>query len=506
MIYSRIRNIALQFPKKLAVIDDDCKLSYSQLLEYSNFMGNTLLNNDLQENDKVIVLLNTSASAIVSLLSVNKIGAIFIPVSTKLKEFGLDQYISLISPKLIITNNKYKNQVTKYSGLFTIMYIEIKEQELLYSIDNKEENKISLQNDIEISSYYSQKDKKERIAEILFTSGSTGKPKGIMLTNNNIESNVDDIRDYLKMNDSDVSLVVKPLIHSSTLNGEIITSLFTGSTIVTTQKLITPSLIINYIEKYKVTVLFLIPTLLIKILNYKGLNSKDIESLKIVHFYGSTIPENVLLKCINDLKHVNIIYSYGLTEASPRVTFIETENILKKLESSGKALNHVKVTIRDEKSHEILIQNQVGEIYVEGPNVMEGYFNDEKLTKKVLTKYGLKTGDLGYFDEDGFVYVLGRKDEMIIKGGVNIYPAEIESVLSLCPMVEQVLVKGIKDSDLGERIQALIVCKKEYDDNNKNLRDIFEHCKKFMEVNKVPDIIKIVEQLELTLTGKIKRS
>jgi len=129
-------------------------------------------------------------------------------------------------------------------------------------------------------------------------------------------------------------------------------------------------------------------------------------------------------------------------------------------------LNHVQVSIRTYEGERICECGETGEIYVTGPNVMKGYYRDEQLTQRTITRYGLKTGDLGYIDSEGFLYVLGRKDEMLIKAGVNIYPSEIENVISQCAIVEQVLVIGVKDdTGLGERIQALIVSKDKSQNN-----------------------------------------
>lgn len=506
MIYSRIREVALKLVEKVAIIDDEVSLSYRQLLNCADLLSEKLQNNNLHENDRVIVLLDTSAIAIVSLLSINKIGGIFIPLSTKLPEYGLEQLITYIEPNLIITNINNYNKVAKYQDKVNILVLDLNDSDLIYSINGKEKESVKVPTDFLLDKTDCVVNRDNNIAEILFTSGTTGKPKGIMLSNHNICSNVGDIIDYMNICPLDVSLIVKPLMHSSTLNGEIITSLFAGSTIVTTQKLITPGIILNYIKKYKVTVLFLIPTLLIKVLNYNRFNVADISSLRILNFYGSSIPNNIMMKCIESLPHVEIIYSYGLTEASPRVTYIKTQDILKRIGSSGKALRHVTVTIRDDDQKKILVPYKIGEIFVEGPNIMQGYFKDDQLTKSALTENGLKTGDLGYFDEDGFLYVVGRKDEMIIKGGVNIYPAEIENILSLCPVVEQVLVKGVYHSELGQLIEAYIVCKKELCGETDSITVIYNHCKKYLEPNKIPNKINIVDKLELTYTGKVKRS
>lgn len=509
MIYERVRHNSVIYPNKVAIIEDNSAITYSQLVKIADIISDLLVQYKVTHNNNIICFMKTSKEAVASILAVNRIGGIFIPISTNLRVHATGEYIDIIEPKVILTSHMHLDRFLAHSKDMTIICVDINGQYLNYEIYSKMESRkgiIDTKQNFTLSINNMIDQREDNIAEILFTSGTTGIPKGIMLSNHNICSNVEDIINYIEINPSDKSLIVKQLSHSSTLNGEIITTLYIGATIVTTQKLITQRLIIQYIYKYNVTVLFLVPTLLNMVLKFIYDTEECLRPIRIINFYGSTVSERLLLMCLEKLEHTEVIYSYGLSEAAPRVSFIKSKDIRTKLGSSGISLQHVRISILNDVGGEINIPNEVGEIYVNGPNIMIGYYKNEELTKKTLTEHGLKTGDLGYMDEDGYLYVLGRKDEMIIKAGVNIYPAEIENAISRCSFVNQVLVKGIEDkTGLGQRIQAIVVCNDKTVTESDKIKNIFNYCKMYLEPGKIPDEIVLSEQLELTQTGKIKR-
>lgn len=200
-------------------------------------------------------------------------------------------------------------------------------------------------------------------------------------------------------------------------------------------------------------------------------------------------------KLVELLPNCNLIYSYGLTEASPRVTYIMGSDLLKKAGSSGRPIKNVKIEISNKG-----IDNN-GEIVVSGPNVMLGYYNDAEKTRKTIVDGKLYTGDYGYIDEDGYLYVQGRKDNMIISAGKNIYPEEIEQVLQTAEGVKEVLVRNISDDKGVEKFIAYIVT----DDIEPNMSSLFEVCKNRLENYKIPSKFVYVKELEKTPSGKIVR-
>ena len=507
MIYIKTLNRVINKLDNIAIIQDGDKVTYGELIALADNMSNFFQKSGVNRGDKVICLLKTSIETIVILLALNKMGAVFVPIPIEVTKKIFDKYVTLISPKMVIGYDNNEVIFAKDTQ-YCINYINYRDKILVNKIVYNEQVLIKK---ISTSTFEEQKlskmyQNKNDVAEILFTSGSTGEPKGIVLTNDNICCNVEGIIAYTDLSYNDKVLIIKNICHSSTINGEIITSLFAGATIVTSKKLVTPKLMSRYIEKYNISVLFLIPTILIKLIEFVKSQNKKMNSIRLINFYGSTISKNNIKKCIDVFNGVKIIYSYGLTEASPRVTYMDINKNVKKIGSSGIPIKGTKITIRNKKTASICKKNEIGEIYVQGRNVMKEYYNNIELTNKVITKYGLKTGDIGYLDKDNYLYVLGRKDDMIIRAGSNIYPAEIENIIAQCEYVSQVLVYGEKkESDIGTKIVASIELKEKFihEDNIKS--KIYKYCIRNMEKSKVPDVIEISEKLDVTFTGKLRR-
>ena len=331
---------------------------------------------------------------------------------------------------------------------------------------------------------------------ILLTSGTTGAPKGIMLSRDNIKSNVEAIGDYLRLTLNDKIFMVKNMNHSSSIIGELLVGLDNMCTIVFNSKVLTASSMVNSICDNNITVFFAVPTILREIiLKHKQLNLEKIGHLRIINFYGAPMSSQDIDKLVELLPNCNLIYSYGLTEASPRVTYIMGSDLLKKAGSSGRPIKNVKIEISNKG-----IDNN-GEIVVSGPNVMLGYYNDAEKTRKTIVDGKLYTGDYGYIDEDGYLYVQGRKDNMIISAGKNIYPEEIEQVLQTAEGVKEVLVRNISDDKGVEKFIAYIVT----DDIEPNMSSLFEVCKNRLENYKIPSKFVYVKELEKTPSGKIVR-
>ena len=209
-----------------------------------------------------------------------------------------------------------------------------------------------------------------------------------------------------------------------------------------------------------------------------------------------------ILRLVELFPTVDIFYSYGQTEASPRVTYIERENLLKKPASCGREIKNVKVYIEDTEGN-LLEPNVQGEVIVTGANVMLGYYKNPEKTANTVINGKLHTRDLGYMDEDGFLYITGRMDNMIISGGKNIYPEEIEGVLtSYEGVIEALCMARKKDNETSDLI-AYIVLNEGY---VLDYEGLLEYCKSYLELYKIPKEIIVVEELEKTPSGKIKRT
>ena len=302
------------------------------------------------------------------------------------------------------------------------------------------------------------------------------------------------------MSEQDKILLIKNLVHASSLIGELFISFYNGCTVYLTRKMPTPSVIVDLFIKNEITIFFAVPTILQNLLNYHSRNSFEVHSLRAINFYGAKMPQDDIITLINTFANVNIIYSYGLTEAAPRVTYIEGKDLRLKASSSGKPIKDVSVMINTPSgSVEV---GFIGEIIVKGPNIMKGYYKNTNLTNRALQEDMLFTGDLGYLDEDGYLYVTGRKDNMFITSGKNIYPEEIEEVLLHYNGIQEALVKG-ENNELGLLdVNAYIVV------NNPETFDkamLYKYLKSNLENYKIPKNVFVTEMLEKTVSGKIIR-
>lgn len=485
----------MSFPDKIAVIDDRTHITFLQLTRNSRKMAAILEELSLKCGARVLATISNSVEYVLSFFSVNYIGGVWCPLSVSLKINQVVSYIRSLSPDAIITNKIIfvkELMATNYDGL--VIYLD--------------HDKLVAYKNLEIFAQYRIAEFHEStlrqvapsgVAEILFSSGTTGAPKGVMLTVENIQSNIRGILNYLELQNTDIALIVKGMNHSSTLNGEILTTLSAGGMIITTEKLIEPNFVFSLIERYGVTIMFAVPSIISILLKGSLRREFNLRTIRIIHFYGSPISSRTVECAAQKFPHAELIYSYGLTEASPRVTFIKQKDLFLKRGSSGVPIVGTKVTIINDEN--ILPPFQIGEIVVQGKNVMKGYYNEPELTNKVLTSHGLHTGDVGYLDEDGYLYVTGRYDEMIIINGINIYPAEIENVLMQNKSVTNAVV--FAESSAGRT--KLIAIVETSSINNALHKELYFLCNKELDPIRVPHNIIMVRNLQKTSSGKVIR-
>lgn len=469
-MYDYLRKAVQQFPEKIAIKYKDVELSYSELDDVIKKIADECFADIERCNIGIVV--NSPMLFTMSLMAVSYLGCVAVPIYAHTGK------------------EKIKELVKQFSLEYVIF-------EKGYDVLNCEESTTVLSDLVihkEVSVGKNHSDKNCEI--ILLTSGTTGAPKGIMLSRDNIKSNVEAIGDYLRLTLNDKIFMVKNMNHSSSIIGELLVGLDNMCTIVFNSKVLTASSMVNSICDNNITVFFAVPTILREIiLKHKQLNLEKIGHLRIINFYGAPMSSQDIDKLVELLPNCNLIYSYGLTEASPRVTYIMGSDLLKKAGSSGRPIKNVKIEISNKG-----IDNN-GEIVVSGPNVMLGYYNDAEKTRKTIVDGKLYTGDYGYIDEDGYLYVQGRKDNMIISAGKNIYPEEIEQVLQTAEGVKEVLVRNISDDKGVEKFIAYIVT----DDIEPNMSSLFEVCKNRLENYKIPSKFVYVKELEKTPSGKIVR-
>lgn len=334
-------------------------------------------------------------------------------------------------------------------------------------------------------------------AIILYTSGTTGKPKGAMLTHKNLYSNASDVGDYLKMNEQDRVITTLPMFHVFCLTVALNAPLLSGATILIAPRF-SPKEIFDLAREYEATVFAGVPTMYNFLYQYPEANPDDFKSLRLCISGGASLPV-ALLTNFEKKFNVTVSEGYGLSEASP-VTCFNPLDRPRKAGSIGTSILHVENKIVNELGEELPV-GEVGELIVSGPNVMKGYYKMPEESAAAIREGWLYTGDLARMDEEGYFYIVDRKKDLIIVGGYNVYPREVEEVLYNHPDVVEVAVLGEPDSDLGESVKCFIVRK----NPNTTEEYLLEYCREHLAKYKVPSSIEFLEELPKNTTGKILR-
>ncbi len=334
-------------------------------------------------------------------------------------------------------------------------------------------------------------------ALILCTSGTSGTPKGVMLSEENIRANVTDIRTYFELTESDRILIARPLYHVAAFTGEFLLALITGANIVFDCENLNPTHLIEQLISKQITVFCGTPTLLsltARLLKCQG-NRLAIRQIGVS---GECLTETAVKTISKGFPNAQIYPGYGLTEASPRVAYLPSNLLATHPTCAGFFLPSVEGKIVNEDGQNIQ-DGETGELLVKGPNVMIGYYKDQSTTDKALTDGWLHTGDLAYMKE-GLLYIKGRKDDLIIYAGMNIYPAEIEQALRKDCRVQEVLAYGIPDKLCGQTVGLKIA------GDFSTKAEIVDLCNRTLPPYARPKIIEWVESLPKNGSGKILRS
>lgn len=338
-------------------------------------------------------------------------------------------------------------------------------------------------------------------AVIFYTSGTTGRPKGVMLTNKNLIATAQIWRESMDISNKDRMHIVAPLFHCAASHVFTLPTVYAGGSLIIEEGF-SPEQTLTTMEKEKVTIFFGVPAMYSILLTLPSLKDVSVPNLRLLTYGAAPMPYEVVKRVKESFPNVKVQNLYGQTENSPAATTLKDHYALTKIGSVGEALPQTEVRVVDEIGQDVPT-GEVGEIIVKGPQVMKGYLKNEEATKETIKAGWLYSGDLGRFDEDGLLYIVDRKKDMIIRGGENIYPVEIEEVLYEIPEILEAAIIGIPDDILGEVPKAFVALKK-----NKQITaaEIVEYCKKRLAKYKVPQIVEFVEALPRNASGKVLKT
>jgi long-chain acyl-CoA synthetase len=337
-------------------------------------------------------------------------------------------------------------------------------------------------------------------AVIVYTSGTTGKPKGAELSHSNLIQNTILSESLYNCSKDDTMLIVLPLFHIFAMTVLMNAALYKGATSILLPRF-DAGAVLDSLDKHKITVFAGVPTMYWGLNSYLDANDFDISTiksnLKMCLSGGASLPVTVLEK-FEERFDVLILEGFGMSEGSPVVTFNQLD-IGRKPGSVGTPVWGVQVKLVDTDGNEV-VQGEKGELLYKGHNVMKGYYNNPKATAKTIQNGWLYSGDIAIKDEDGFYFIVDRTKDMIIRGGLNIYPREVETVMMKHPDVSMAAVIGIPDEEMGEEVKAFVVLK---ENTSATEEELSQFTKDNIAAYKYPRVIEIIKALPMSATGKI---
>jgi long-chain acyl-CoA synthetase len=482
---------AARQPQKTALIAKEEELTFGALVERVQALAAHLVQEGICQGDRVGVLLPNSTAIPLSYYSTQKLGAVTVILDARLKGKELQGVLQDADLKLLIVHSQLYPEVEEIFKTMRAIPVWIVNGEGERSFEKRFAASAA-----EVSSPQLNDDDD---ALILYTSGTTGEPKGVVLSYRNLAQYP---QVMTAMGVSDASTMRGCILPMSHIVGPIVCNELAekGYTLVIFDQ-INPITILEGIQKYRVNVFESVPIVFQLLLGVKNLASYDTSSVKIAAMMGTSIPLPLLRAFQAAQPHIKVIQGYGLTETSPMITLVEPAKAEAKMGSIGCAVRGVEVKIVDESGKE-LGDDEPGEIITRGPHVMKGYFRRPEATAERIRGGWLYTGDVGKRGADGYYYHLGRRDDMIITGGLNVYPAEVENLIYTYPGVQETVVFAIPNAKRGQVIGAAIVPRPGATINEKELVT-------FLRANlanfKVPDQIVVREALPRTSSGKTIR-
>ena len=493
-----IEKQAKKYKDKTFLFWEDTEISYSQLNEITNKVANLLYELGIRKGDKVSVYLPNMLEYVFLYLGIPKIGAVTGPVNALFKTREVKFVVEHSEAKAIIT-------IPQFMDIVNVIRNDLPNLKHVIVIGDQVEDTLNFWNLMEKASNYAPPkikiNEKNDIAAILYTSGTTGFPKGVLQTHFNIRRNAEMTRDYLGPDEEFRFMLILPLFHVNAQIVTVMTPFLAGASCI-----LTPGFSAQThwetVAKYKASTFSAVPTVLSILLKMPHENL-DLSSLKFVVCGAAPLPIEVF-KEFETTFNCKVVEGYGLTEGTcvSSVNPLPTESEdRRKIGSIGLPIPGNEMKIVDDKGNDIP-PNTKGEIIIKGDNVMKEYFKNPEANAETLKDGWLYTGDIGHMDEDGFFFITDRKKDMIIRGGENIYPREIEEVLYSHPDVSLATVIGVRDKIYGELPKAFVVLK---EGKSTSSEEIIEYCKKNLANFKVPKYIEFKEDLPKTPTGKIMK-
>jgi long-chain acyl-CoA synthetase len=502
-LISAFLRTARQQPEAVAIIDEDQRISWRDLAQRTAQMAAGLRHLGVGLDSTVSILSLSSARVFELFYAVPWAGGRVCPLNYRLTTAELMEIIDDAGVEILAVDDAFAESARKLQSLMPrlrhLIYLgtgEIPEGMIGYEGLLAQKPALSVSDCGE-----------DDVACLYYTGGTTGKAKGVMLTHGNVFANALNFGLATNLTEQDRVLHCGPMFHVASGSRVFNAGIFGASNVIIPRFEVRD--VLQNIQRHRVSFVSLVPTMLNKIVNLPSFDSYDVSSLRMILYGASQISPALLEAAIARFEDVAFCQAYGQTEVAPFATVLAPRyhrldgRFSDKLRSAGRPIGSVEVRVVDEDDADVP-QGKVGEVIIRGPNVMKGYLNQPELTALALRGGWMHSGDLGYFDEDGFLFIVDRAKDMIISGGENIYSVEVENAISANPAVSECAVFGIPDPQWGETVHAVIVLK---EGHRLESSDIIQHCRRLIGGFKLPRSIQFRnEPMPLSGANKILKS
>jgi len=515
---------ASKYPENdaLVYVDRDLRWSYTEFKNRCDQLARGLMALGIKRGDHIAVWAYNIPEWVLLQFASAKIGAILVTVNTYYKSHELEYLLKQSDATTLFMIDGFKD--VDYVKIVNSVLPELAEtkpgnlhseklpyiKNIVFLGDQRYQGMHTLQDILNLGESVSEDDLEKRqqsldpqdVINMQYTSGTTGFPKGVMLTHYNVVNNAYYVGETMGMMETDRLCIPVPFFHCFGCVMSTLNCVIRGSTMVPIE-IFDAGKILQAVEKENCTALQGVPTMFIAELQHPDFDSFDLTSLRTGIMAGSACPVEVMINVMKKMNMREITICYGLTEASPVITqTCRNDPVGKRVETVGKALPNIDVKIVDPSTGEDLPPNESGELIARGFNIMKGYFKMPKETEEVIRDGWLHTNDLATMDEEGYFSILGRIDDMILRGGENVYPREVEEFLYMHKEIKDVSVVGVPSAKYGEEVCAFVQLRNSPDVTE---IDIQNFCREGISRYKVPKYVIFVDDFPMTASGKIRK-
>lgn len=479
-----VQKLAEKTPERIAYIDGDRTITYGQFDRSIDALAHFFVRQGIQQGDHVALLLGNEPIMIEAMYSLFRIGAVAVPVNPHYPVGDIAYIIEQSDAVAVISNEEILAPLRAHAFSQPVIYWAV-DRGALKKEEGKRAPTVTRQ--------------PTDVAMILYTSGTTGRAKGAMLTHENIYANARDFGTSLQYSSDDRVIATLPIFHAFALTVVVHAPLVRGASLILVPSF-SPRYVLDVAERKRATVFAGVPTMYHFLTEYaKEHHRKEaFRTIRVAISGGSSMPV-AMLDAFESTFGVRVSEGYGLSEASPVTSFnpLDRERIPG---SVGQPIANVEQKIVDRDGNEVL-HGEIGELIIKGPNVMKGYYKNPESTRRVLKNGWLYTGDLARRDKEGYFYIIDRKDDLMIVGGNNVYPREVEEALYALEEVKEAAVVGVDDWDYGEVPAAYVV----FRDEPLSVDEVRVRLSQTLASYKLPRYVYALETLPKSATGKVLR-